>query len=357
MSGPTTRVLAALELLQSHRQISGSDLAQRLGVGRRTVRRYIAVLEDLGIPVTTEQGRYGGYSLVAGFKLPPMMFSDEETLAIALGLLTARQLGLSAYAPAIAGVEAKLERVMPQKLKLRVRAVRETTRVILPRGEPSLDDNALLTLSHATEDNQRVAFRYHSPDQGVIERTIDPYGTVFRHGRWYVIGFCHLRQAMRSFRLDRIDRVGAKPETFQRPPDFDPAEFLQDSLSSWGQTYDVRVLLHTDAEALAVSGAFMPECAGQIEHHEAGLMLNTHTDDLKWFACWLAQLPFRLTILAPEELDKALRQHAEQLFEACTGRQGQSESGALTTGAGKVSVNSVSSATEPGQTVGEQPND
>ncbi|WP_148864220.1 helix-turn-helix transcriptional regulator [Marinobacter fonticola] len=317
MSGPTTRVLAALELLQSHRQIGGGELAERLGVDRRTVRRYISVLEELGIPVTTEQGRYGGYSLVAGFKLPPMMFTDEETLAIALGLLTARQLGLAAYAPAIAGVEAKLERVMPEKLKRRVRAVRDTTRVILPRGEPSLDDNALLTLTHAAEDSQRVAFRYHSPELGMMDRAIDPYGAVFRQGRWYVIGFCHRRQAMRSFRLDRIDRVVAQPETFQRPPGFDPAEFLQDSLSSWGQAYEVSVLLHTDRKTLAAMGTFMPECTGPFESHEDGLLLNTHTDSLQWFAGWLAQLPIRFTVLAPEGLKQALRRHAQQLMTAC----------------------------------------
>lgn len=317
MSGPTTRVLAALELLQSHRQMSGSDLAERLGVDRRTVRRYISVLEDLGIPVTTEQGRYGGYCLVAGFKLPPMMFTDEETLAIALGLLTARQLGLESYAPAIAGVEAKLERVMPEKLKRRVRAVRDTTRVILPRGEPSLDDNALLTLTRAAENNQQVAFRYHSPEQGMIARTIDPYGAVFRQGRWYVIGFCHLRRAMRSFRLDRIDRVEAKSETFQRPTDFDPAEFLQDSLSTWGKTHKVSVLLHTDRETLAATGTFIPQCSGQFEAHEDGLLLNTHTDSMEWFAWWLAQLPVRFTILEPDGLKQALRQHAQQLLAAC----------------------------------------
>lgn len=317
MSGPTTRVLAALELLQSRRQISGSELAQHLEVDRRTVRRYISVLEDLGIPVTTEQGRYGGYRLVAGFKLPPMMFTDEESLAIALGLLAARQLGLTAYAPAIAGVEAKLERVMPENLKRRVRAVRDTTRVILPRGEPSLDDHALQTLTSAAEGCQRVAFRYHSPERGVMGRTIDPYGVVFRQGRWYVIGFCHLRQAMRSFRLDRIDDVRAHPETFRKPSDFDPADFLQDSLSSWGEEHEVSVLLHTDRQSLAPMGTFMPECSGALEPHGDGLLLTTHTDSLEWFAWWLAQLPVRFTILAPDGLKEALRRHAEKLLAAC----------------------------------------
>ncbi|MGM0570553.1 helix-turn-helix transcriptional regulator [Marinobacter sp.] len=317
MSGPTTRILAALELLQSRRQISGAELAERLEVDRRTVRRYISVLEELGIPVTTEQGRYGGYRLVAGFKLPPMMFTDEETLAIALGLLAARQLGLASYAPAIAGVEAKLERVMPDNLKRRVRGVRDTTRVILPRGEPSLDDHALLTLTGATEDSRRVAFHYHSPDQGRMARTIDPYGVVFRQGRWYVVGYCHLRQAMRSFRLDRIDQVQALPDTFQRPERFDPARFLQDSLSSWGQAHEVRVLLHTDHKSLAALGTFMPECAGQFDAHGNGLLLRTETDSLEWFAGWLSHLPVRFTILAPDGLREALRRHAEQLLAAC----------------------------------------
>ncbi|MFC4257776.1 helix-turn-helix transcriptional regulator [Marinobacter lacisalsi] len=317
MSGPTTRVLAALELLQSRRQISGAELAERLQVDRRTVRRYISVLEELGIPVTTEQGRYGGYRLVAGFKLPPMMFTDEETLAIALGLLAARQLGLAAYAPAIAGVEAKLERVMPDNLKRRVRGVRDTTRVILPRGEPSLDDHALLTLTSAAEDSLRVTFNYHSPERGVIARNIDTYGVVFRQGRWYVIGFCHLRQAMRSFRLDRIDGVRAQTETFQRPAGFDPAEFLQDSLSSWGQTHEVKILLHTDRKTLADLGTFMPECAGSFDTHDDGLLMQTHTDSFEWFAWWLSQLPFRFTILAPDGMKDALRKHARQLLEAC----------------------------------------
>src|SRR5690554_1658301 len=148
--------------------MGGGELAQRLGVNRRTVRRYIRILEDLGIPVMTEQGRYSKYRLVAGFKLPPMMFTNEETLAISLGLLSAKQLGLTDAAPAIASVQAKLERVMPANLKKRVRGVSDTTRVILPRGEPSLDDRALQTLTVATEAMRRVGLTYHSRDEGAI---------------------------------------------------------------------------------------------------------------------------------------------------------------------------------------------
>lgn len=317
MAGPTLRVLAVLELLQSKRQISGAELAERIGVDRRTVRRYIAVLEELGIPVTTEQGRYGGYRLVAGFKLPPMMFTDEEALAVSLGLLAARQLGLAASAPAIASVQAKLERVMPDNLKRRVRGVSETTRVILPRAEPSRDEGALLTLTAAAEATRRVAFFYHRPEQEPMERAIDPYGLVFQRGRWYLVGFCHFRQAMRSFRLDRIDRVRVLPETFQRPTGFDPTDFLSESLRTWGGNHEVAVLLHTEREKIADVLGFLPSCADHFEGQENGLLMVTNTDSLEWFASWLAQLPFRFTIVRPEPLKEALRKHAEQLLGAC----------------------------------------
>lgn len=317
MTGPTTRVLAVLELLQSHGQISGAELAQHLDVDRRTVRRYISVLEELGIPVTTEQGRYGGYRLIAGFKLPPMMFTEEETLAVSLGLVAARQLGLASSAPAIASVQAKLERVMPDNLKRRVRGVSETTRVILPRGEPSRDEGALLTLTSAAEASRRVTFAYHRPGQEPMTRTMAPYGLVFQRGRWYLVGFCHLRQAMRSFRLDRIDGVRVLPESFVRPTGFDPAEFLSESLQSWGGTHEVAVLLHTEREKVAEVLGFQTSCTEHLEAGNEGLLLVTNTDSLDWFASWLAQLPFRFTILRPEPLKAALRRRVRQLLQVC----------------------------------------
>src|SRR2546430_6778216 len=123
---PTTRVLTILELLQSCQQLSGPELAERLEVNTRTVRRYITMLQDLGIPVEGTRGRYGAYRLRPGFKLPPLMFSEDEALALVLGLLAARRLGLTLAAPATEGALAKVERVLPLALRERVRAVEET---------------------------------------------------------------------------------------------------------------------------------------------------------------------------------------------------------------------------------------
>src|SRR2546426_7974055 len=123
---PTTRVLTVLELLQSHQRLSGPDIAERLEVNPRTVRRYITMLQDLGIPVEAERGRYGTYRLRPGFKLPPLMFTEDEALALTLGLMAARRLGLAAAAPAVEGALAKVERVMPDTLRERIQAVQET---------------------------------------------------------------------------------------------------------------------------------------------------------------------------------------------------------------------------------------
>src|SRR5438874_8687133 len=126
MYHPTTRVLTVLELLQAHRQMSGPKLAERLEVDVRSVRRYIMMLQDLGIPIEAQRGRYGTYRLLRGFKLPPLMFTEDEALALTLGLLAARRLGLTVTAPAVEGALAKIERVLPSALRERVQAVQET---------------------------------------------------------------------------------------------------------------------------------------------------------------------------------------------------------------------------------------
>src|SRR5690348_13504806 len=190
MPHPTTRVLAVLELLQSRGRISGPDLARHIEVDVRTLRRYIALLEELGIPITTERGRHGAYMLVPGFKLPPMMFTDAEALALAMGLLAARNLGLHADAPALASAQAKLERVMPEALKRRLRAVEATVR-LEPTG--ALATNAgsavLMVLSHAAHANERVHLHYRSAQGEESKRDFDAYGLGFRGGAWYAAGY------------------------------------------------------------------------------------------------------------------------------------------------------------------------
>lgn len=299
MQRPTTRVLAVLELLQAHGRMSGSALAARIGVDGRTLRRYIAMLEELGIPITTERGRHGGYLLIAGFKLPPMMFTNDEALALSVGLLAARGLGLADATPAVASAQAKLERVMPANLKHRVRAVDETVALDLSRPGAAPGDNAaLVALSSAAQARQRVRLRYRTVHE-VTARDFDPYGLAWRSGRWYVVGYCHLRKGLRSLRLDRVDDVDALEVSFERPDKFDALGHLAFSVATLPRAHAIEVLLQTD---LATARREVASALGIIELGEAGVLLVAQADDLDWFARELARLPFDFLVRHPPQL-------------------------------------------------------
>src|SRR5690348_4993803 len=182
---PTTRVLTILELLQSRQQLSGPELAKRLEVNIRTVRRYITMLQDLGIPIEGERGRHGSYQLRPGFKLPPLMFTEDEALALTLGLLAARRLGLTVAAPAVEGALAKIERVLPTALRERVQAVQETLVLDVTPAGVTPTTEIVSTLSTAAQQGHRVWMRYQSWQSEPTERAVDLYGLVYRSGFWY----------------------------------------------------------------------------------------------------------------------------------------------------------------------------
>jgi predicted DNA-binding transcriptional regulator YafY len=215
-------------------------------VDRRTLRRYVGKLEDIGIPITAERGRAGGYALMPGFKLPPMMFTEDETLALSLGLLAARGLGLAEAAPAVASAQAKLERVMPDGLKRRVRAVGDTVKLDAARTIAPANNQALVALTNAAQACRRVVLRYRDQAGEESVRRFDPYGLALRHGRWYAAGMCHLRQALRTFRLDRIADVAPLAEPFERPPGFDAMAHVIQAVATLPRAFAIEVLLKTD---------------------------------------------------------------------------------------------------------------
>lgn len=311
MSRPASRVLAVLELLQAHGAVGGGAMAERLGVDRRTLRRYIATLEEMGIPIVAQRGRDGGYSLVPGFKLPPLMFSEDETLALSLGLLAARSLGLADAAPAVASAQAKLERVMPAALKDRARAVGETVQLDLTPADAAPDNAALVVLSAAAQKRQRVRMAYRSRQGEGSERQFDPYGLVYRTGCWYVAGMCHLRGGVRTFRLDRIVSVAPLPQSFARPGHFDTMAHLAHAIATLPRTHRVEVLLKTD---LHTARAHLREAIGVLEQREDGVRLVNQSEDLDWFARQLAALPFGFIVIAPAALNDAVGECARRLL-------------------------------------------
>lgn len=316
MYHPTTRVLTVLELLQSHQRLSGPELASRLEVNARTARRYITMLQDMGIPIEAERGRYGAYRLRPGFKLPPLMFSDEEALAVTLGLLAARRLGLAVAAPAVEGALAKIERVLPPALRERLQAVQGALVLDMARSDTSPSSALVVELSQAAQAGLRVLMRYTSDRGDETERAFDPYAIVFRQGRWYAVGHCHLRDALRVFRLDRVAALQLSAATFERPADFDAAAFVVESLARMPNTWEVEVLLRTslDAARRRVSPVF-----GTLEPCEGGVLLRAQGDHLSWMARELVATGLPLAVLRPAALRDELRRLAEAVLAMADG--------------------------------------
>jgi predicted DNA-binding transcriptional regulator YafY len=312
MLRPTARVLALLELLQSQSQIGGVELARRLDVDRRTLRRYITLLEEIGIPITAERGPYGGYRLVPGFKLPPMMFNEDEVQALSLGLLAARGLGLSDLAPAIEAVQAKLDRVLPGALKKSNAALRESialhTNSCMVRSDPKL----LRQLSEAAQARHTVLLDYVAADGNESTRKFDVFGLVFRDGRWYMVGHCHLRMSMRTLRVDRVAHAEVSQLLFTRPKAFDPAGYLTQTLATLPRALTIEVLLRTD---LATARQQVFEMLGTLETSEDGVLLRGTADDLEWYARQLIGLPFAFVVRTPVALGTTLARLAQKLAE------------------------------------------
>lgn len=311
MTHPTGRVLALLELLQANRELTGGQLAERLGVDARSVRRYVGHLADLGVPVRVTRGRYGGYRIAPGYRLPPLMLTEDEAVAVVLGLIAGERLGATPDRPAGSAALAKIQRVLPAPLAARVTAMAATLELTLPhRDAPVPAAGTLLALADAAHRQRRVAITYRSWRGADSARELDPYGLVLHSGRWYVTGHDHLRGEPRSFRLDRIRTVRETGAGFAAPAEFDPVTEVSAALSRVPYRHPVEVVLHTD---LAAARRRIPPTAGQLSEVDGGVLLRCRADRLDGMAVMLAGLGFRCTVREPAVLRDELRALAGRL--------------------------------------------
>lgn len=309
MYSPTTRLLTVLELLQSYKQMSGSELSRRLEVDRRTVRRYITMLQDMGIPVEAERGPYGTYHLERGFKLPPLMFTDAEAVALTLGLMAIRELQFPVDVVAVQGALAKTERVMPEKLLQQVRGLQENIifNLTMPPVQPGHD--TVMLLSTAVQTRKQVWLQYEAWGGALSERNFDPYGIVLHEGYWYTSGYCHLRDDLRTFRLDRIVALEPRDEAFERPEDFDMLGHVLNTIATMPGERQVRVLLKTTLEN--AQKVFSPE-AGILEEVEGGVLFRRAAYEMDWIIHYLLFLDFPIYVLEPPELQEMIKAIGEK---------------------------------------------
>jgi predicted DNA-binding transcriptional regulator YafY len=303
---PTARVLALLELLQAGGQHTVVSLGERLGVDERTVRRYASHLVDLGIPIDVTRGRYGGYRLAPGFKLPPLMFTDDEAVAVVLGLATA------AASPAADSAAGKVRRVLPATLAGRIDALLSTMDTTAPaRRSVTPDAGALLALADAARRHRTVTIAYTAWRGRASTRDLDPYGLVLHSGRWYLTGWDHASAEIRTFRLDRVRSVAAGQHTFTPPADFDPVEHVLAGLAAVPYTHAVSVVLATDS---ATARRRIPRSVAALTEVPAGVRMTLRAERLAGVAEMLASLGCRFAVEEPAELRDEVRALAHRLL-------------------------------------------
>jgi predicted DNA-binding transcriptional regulator YafY len=307
----TARLLELLELLQERPVTSGAEIAGRLAVDRRTVRRYVTTLQDLGIPVAGERGAGGGYRLRPGYRLPPLMLTDDEAVAAVLGLAAAQRSGLDITSGGAGRALAKIHRVLPAALRQRVEALEATVGFTTPaRPAEPVAGPAVLELAGAIQRRRRVRAGYESSTGDQTGRELSPHGLVVHAGRWYLAAYDHGRGAMRTFRVDRMRHITVTGPAAGPPDGFDAVAYVSRSLARVPWAWQVEVLLHATAEQLR---PLLPAALAELTAEGDHTLLRMRVDSLDWMASVLASLECDFTIRAPDELRASVRALAARL--------------------------------------------
>jgi predicted DNA-binding transcriptional regulator YafY len=322
MSRPTGRVLTLLELLQSGGTRTVAELADRLGVDGRTVRRYVDHLIDLDVPVESVRGRYGGYRLAPGYRLPPLMLSDDEALAVLLGLVLGRRAGLTtSQRTSSETASAKIRRVLPTHTARRLDAILDALAFTDQPGESDVPDaGVLLTIADAVRHHRPVAIRYTDRDGQRSERRLHAYGIVAHAGRWYVTGHDPRIGEERTFRLDRIADARTLPGSFEAPVGPSPAERVVSGFAAAEYRREVALRIHGTVEQirahLPASVATVAEC-GTAAHDdratERWLRVELRAQRLDWLPPVLASLDRPFVVERPDELRALVLALADRL--------------------------------------------
>ncbi|MFF4099010.1 helix-turn-helix transcriptional regulator [Streptomyces sp. NPDC001903] len=325
MSRPIARVLMLLELLQSGGLRTVPELAARLGVDERTVRRYADHLLDLDVPVESVRGRHGGYRIAAGYRMPPLMLSDDEALAVLLGLLAGRRAGLmTATGSAGDTAAAKIRRVLPERLGHKLDAVLGSLAFTTAPRTPAAPQTAvLLSIADAVRHHRPVSIRYTTADGRHGERTLHAFGLVAHSGRWYVTGVDPAIGEDRTFRLDRIAEARTLPGTFDPPSGIDPAERVLSGIASAPHRHEVTVRVRGTAEyvrARLPAGLAIVEELGSEDgpdaQDERWSRVEMRVERLDWLPAVLASLDRPFTIERPDALRGLVTRFAARLADS-----------------------------------------
>jgi predicted DNA-binding transcriptional regulator YafY len=302
MASTSSRMLQLLSLLQTHRHWPGPELAGRLEVSERTLRRDVDRLRELGYPVDASRGVDGGYQLGIGAALPPLVLDDEEAVALAVGLQGAAHSSVARIAESSVSALTKVIQVMPPRLRRRVDTLRAmTVPAAFAETVPEIDPGLLTTVAQACRDDERLAFSYTAAGGARTERVVEPHRLVSLGRRWYLVAYDDGRGNWRSFRLDRLTGLHGTGERFlpRTLPADDAAEFVRHGITDLSAPYVVEVLVAAPADG--VRGQ-VGRWADVEEIDATHCRVRMSTDDLDWPAFALGLLRAEFTVVGPPEM-------------------------------------------------------
>jgi predicted DNA-binding transcriptional regulator YafY len=307
-ASPAARALLVLELIQNAPGITAERLADRLGLSDRAVRRHVSILREAGIPVESTRGRYGGYRIGRGMRLPPLMFTPTEALGLVMAVLEGHPAGDE---DPVGQALGKIIRALPEALARPADAVRRIPargwQVVVP------DVEVTAQLVQASAAGQRVRVRYGHEGAREWEMEIDPWAVVVRHRRWYLLCWSHGKRARRVLRVDRVHSVEVLPQRFEAPPDLDALAAVEEQLSM-GWKYDVEVVIDAPFDTCR---HWLPRSLGRLEAiDEVTTRLVATTDEPEWFAAELAVLPMPFRLVGSPELRAAMLAVGQRLLDA-----------------------------------------
>jgi predicted DNA-binding transcriptional regulator YafY len=309
-TSPTARALLCLEMIQNSPGITALALSERLGLSDRAIRRYVAILREAEIPIESERGRYGGYRVGRGLRLPPLMFTSAEALGLVMAAVEGR--GASDSSEPVGSALAKIIRVLPERVAGPARAV---GKVASPgrrtEGAPP-DPEITAALVQARESGLRVRVDYRTASGRTIAIDLDPWAVVVRHALWYLLCWSHTVDARRVLRIDRVLDVRRLAQTFTPPDGLDPVRMLEEQLSQ-GWEHEIEVLIEAPVERVQW---WIPRTIGRLEPAEGGTRLLASTNELAWYAEMLSfvHAPFR--VVRPHGLRDELATLADRLRTA-----------------------------------------
>ena len=311
-ASPTARALLALELVQGSPGITADRLADKLGVSERAARRYVGILREAGIPIEAARGRYGGYRVGRGLRLPPLTFSAAEALGLVMAVLDGHHDASDPTDP-VGSALGKIVRALPEPVAAQAEAVRRTTAPAPDRAAARPEPGTTTALVQACSNHRRVRLDYRSEAGSEWVTEVEPWAVVVRHGRWYLLCRSHTADARRAYRVDRVQHVEPLDDTFDPPANLDAVAMLEEHLAV-GWEYDVEVRIEAPAE---IAACCLPRTVGVVEPLDAETSrLVGSTSNPTWYAEQLAAIPASYRIVSCPELQEAARVLGQRLLAA-----------------------------------------